>query len=79
MARTAKPTGDEALIYIDANEALSRAEEVGIKITLATLLNWVSKYQLGIQPGGNNARWFINKAKFEEFLHGKNQSATITD
>ena len=70
--KTQKPIGDEALLYMDANEALQRANEVGITVTLATLLNWVSKYQLGIQPGGNNARWFINKQKFEEFIHGKN-------
>lgn len=57
--------------YITAQEALAMAAEKGIVITLATLLAWVEKHELGFQPGGVFTRWYIHRNKFEEFLNGK--------
>jgi len=69
------PTGEAAKHYISAQEALDMAGKRGISVTLATLLDWVGKHELGIQPGGPGCRWYIDKNSFRRFLDGKKYSA----
>lgn len=57
--------------YYTPNEALEKIEAVGIKTTLATLLSWVDRNKLGFQPGGNGAKWYIHRDKFDAFIQGK--------
>lgn len=54
--------------YYNASQALEKAKEAGLNITLPTLIVWIEKNDLGFQPGGNNAKWFINREKFDEFI-----------
>lgn len=72
MKKVAKPKGEEAKKYCDATEALAYAKSVGVDVTLATLLNWVDRHKLGFQPGGNNSKWFIDRALLAGFLTKKN-------
>lgn len=59
--------------YMTAQDALDKLKESGIEVTLATLLAWVHKHHLGFQPGGPNAKWYINCERFERFVTNKLQ------
>ena len=71
MKKMDRPEGEEAKKYWDATEALTYAKSVGVDVTLATFLAWVDKHKLGFQPGGNNSKWFIDRAALTEFLNKK--------
>lgn len=51
--------------YITTKEALELLEKNGHSITLPTMINWISKYDLGEKVAG---RWRVNKEKLEEFI-----------
>ena len=55
-------------IYIDTPEAINKAEDMGISITLPTLIHWCQKYKIGKKIGG---RWKINPTRLKWFLEGK--------
>lgn len=67
----------EKVIYYTAEEALARAQEVGISCTYQTMLSWVEKNGLGFQPGGIGSKWHINKDQFEEFIHGTKKKSVF--
>lgn len=72
-------TEEQESKYYSTEKALELANEAGIGCTLATLISWVERNKLGFQPGGNGAKWFIYKDKFDAFLtgdlkHGKNEN-----
>jgi hypothetical protein len=56
--------------YIGSTEALRKAREAGISITLPTLYAYCSQHGMGRQLGGAGTKWVINKLKWEKFLNG---------
>jgi len=54
--------------YYTTKEALKILREKGINISKVTLISWVKKHKLGIQPGGFRANRFIQKNFFHEFM-----------
>lgn len=54
--------------YYTTKEALKILRDKGIIISKVTLISWISKYKLGIQPGGYRANRFIQKNVFHEFM-----------
>ena len=57
--------------YISSKEAKEMAEEIGVNVSLPTVIQWCRKYHLGHQLG-SRGRWAIDKKAFQEFLRGEN-------
>lgn len=49
-------------------EALELLSRVGIRTTKPTLINWLTKFELGHQIGGKGGNWIINAVKFDGWL-----------
>jgi hypothetical protein len=64
------PVGEEHK-YMDVSIALEEAEKVGLKVTRATMIQWISKNELGFQPGGPDSLWYVDREKFQAFLDGQ--------
>lgn len=64
------PAGEEHK-YMDVSAALEEAEKTGMKVTRATMIQWISKNELGFQPGGPDSIWYVDREKFQAFLDGQ--------
>ena len=64
------PEGEEHK-YMDVTAALEAAEIKGLKVTRATMIQWISKNELGFQPGGPDSIWYVDRDKFTTFLEGQ--------
>lgn len=69
-----RPGDDELEKYYNTTKALEVAEAAGIRVTRVTLIAWVEKHGLGFQLGGPDSSWWIDKAKFDEFIGQKGGS-----
>lgn len=58
---------------ISLQEAHDIAVASGITVTIPTLINWVSKNDLGMQLSGKNGKWFVDRDKFDKFINWGNQ------
>ena len=72
------PEKEQRTLYYTAPEACVKAAEVGVSVSLATLLTWVAKNNLGFQPAGTGGRWLIYRAEFDAFID-RNSSAEGSD
>jgi hypothetical protein len=54
--------------YISITEALETAKNYNLSPTRPTLLNWIQKNNLGVQPGGSGCAWCVNLELFTQFL-----------
>lgn len=70
MARRTKQAipAAERQLYCSAQDALKIASGMGINVTLPTILSWIERHKLGVQPGGNNSRWFVHRERFTAYL-----------
>lgn len=57
--------------FISIQEALKRAGALGITATVATMIHWVETNNLGHQPGGSKAKWYVDEEKFGNFIIGR--------
>jgi hypothetical protein len=64
MGRTLNMQGK----YISTTEAIKLANKYNLFPTRATLLAWVQKNQMGIQPGGSGCAWCVNLSMYTQFL-----------
>lgn len=64
------PVGEEHK-YMDVSTALEEAENKGVKVTRATMIQWIAKNELGFQPGGPDSIWYVDREKFQAFIDGQ--------
>ena len=70
MSTDAKPATQPETKFISIQEAIVIAKQHGIAATTATMIHWVETNKLGHQPGGINAKWYVDDKKFREFIIG---------
>ena len=61
--------------FLSIGEAQKRAKALGIDVSEPTIRKWClapdfGGASLGHQLGGKGGKCFVNRKKFEEFLHG---------
>jgi hypothetical protein len=49
--------------------AIEKAAEIGVEVSLPTLIKWCGQYNLGLQLGGKGGKWYVTPNKFMDYIH----------
>jgi intein-encoded DNA endonuclease-like protein len=65
------PNMKEYVEFISITEAMELAKSRGVPASRPTVIRWCKHNNIGVQFGGVNASWRVDKAKLEALLSGK--------
>lgn len=55
--------------YWTTTKAIEKAAEIGVEVSLPTLLKWCQLYRFGFQLGGKGGKWYIIPEKFTKYIN----------